>query len=77
MEKRKELTIEEVEKVNGGMVVFDEAENKYWVVGQDGKVLGPAPDEKAAVQYARIFNTSAKVITMEEYKEHFGRELVW
>ena len=77
MENRKELTAEDVKKVNGGLVVQDEAEKKYWVVGQDGKVLGPAPDEKAAILYAKILNTSPKVITMEEYKKIFGRDLVW
>ena len=55
----------------------DDRENKYWVVGQDGKVLGPAPDEKSAVSFAKTFNTSSNIITVEEYKKRFGRDLVW
>lgn len=73
----KELSMEEMEKGTGGLVVWDETKEKYWVVAQDGTVLGPAPDEKSAVSFANTFNTSPMIITMEEYKKHFGRDLVW
>lgn len=77
MENRKELNAAEMEKAAGGLVVRDDRENKYWVVGQDGKVLGPAPDEKSAISFAKTFNTSSNIITVEEYKKRFGRDLVW
>ena len=76
MEPMKELKPEEMEKIIGGYVVED-SNNKYWIVRQDGSVIAPAPDKEKAIEFAKTFNTSPTVITAEEYKIHFGRDLVW
>ena len=75
--ERRPLTLEEMEQVTGGYVVKDPEQDKFWVVRQDGTVIGPAPDEKSAVSFAKAFNVSQDVITLDEYKEKFGRELEW
>lgn len=72
-----ELKLNEMEKVSGGLVVDDPEANKYWIVRQDGTVIGPAPTEEQAISFAKQFNTSPDVITMDQYKEKFGRDLVW
>ena len=72
-----ELKIDEIEKVSGGLVVDNGTGDKYWIVKQDGTVIGPAPTLNDAVSFAKAFNTSQDIITMEEYKERFGRDLVW
>ena len=58
-------------------MVKDPENNKFWVVRQDGTVIGPAPDEKSAVSFAKAFSVSQTVISLEDYKERFGRELEW
>ena len=73
----RKLTLEDMEKVSGGLVVVDDANGKYWVVREDGSVIGPAPDEEHAVGFAKGFNVSPTVITLEQYKKKFGRDLVW
>ena len=77
MNNTKELNLSEMEKVNGGYVVNDEANSKYWIVRQDGSVIAPAPSLEKAQEFAKDFQTSPSVMTMEEYKKHFGRDLVW
>ena len=75
--ERKVLSLEEMKGVSGGLVVSDEKEKKYWVVREDGTVIGPAPDEANAADFAKAFGLSQRVITLEEYKKRFGRDLVW
>ena len=75
--ERKTLTPAEMEKISGGLVVSDKANNKYWVVREDGTVIGPAPDETYAKDYAKAFGVSQTILTMEDYKKRFGRDLVW
>jgi hypothetical protein len=77
MDNTREINLGEMGKVNGGYVVNDEANNKYWIVRQDGSVIAPAPSVEKAQEFAKEFQTSPTVMTMEEYKKHFGRELVW
>ena len=36
-----------------------------------------APTKEKALEFIKAFNESSTVMTPEEYKEHFGRELVW
>lgn len=72
-----ELNLNEMEKVSGGFVVEDTMANKYWVVRQDGSVIAPAPNKEQAIEFAKAFSTSGTVITREEYKKRFGRDLVW
>ena len=73
----KELELEDLEKVTGGWVVDDPEENKFWVIRQNGTVIAPAPTREQAIEVARQFNTSPTVITKEEYKAKYGRELEW
>ena len=77
MNTAREINLNEMEKVNAGYVVNDAANNKFWIVRQDGSVIAPAPSLEKAQEFAKEFQTSPSVMTMEEYKKHFGRELVW
>ena len=77
MDNMRETNLDEMGKVSGGYVVNDAANSKYWIVRQDGSVIAPAPSEEKAIEFAKDFNTSPSVMTMEEYKKHFGRDLVW
>jgi len=76
-ENRKTLTLDEMEKVSGGLVVNDTVAKKFWVVREDGTVIGPAPDQEHATEYAKAFSVSQRVITTDEYKKLFGHDLVW
>lgn len=71
------LKLSEMEQVSGGLVVDNGTGDKYWIIRQDGTVIGPAPILNDAVSFAKAFNTSQDVITMQEYKKRFGRDLVW
>ena len=75
--EKKELNMEEMEKVSGGYVVDEGTGSKYWVVRQDGSVIAPAPSLEKAIDFAKAFNVSTTVLTRAEYKERFGRELEW
>ena len=75
--KREKLTMEEMEKISGGLVVNDEINKRCWLVREDGTVIGPAPDEVSAADFAKAFSLSQRAITPEEYKTRFGRDLVW
>ncbi len=77
MNNAREINLNEMEKVNGGYVVNDAANNKFWIVRQDGSVIAPAPSLEKAQEFAKDFHTSPSVMTMEEYKKHFGRDLIW
>ena len=77
MNNAKEINLNEMEKVSGGYVVNDETNNKYWIVRQDGSVIAPAPSLEKAQEFAKEFQTSPSVMTMDEYKKNFGRDLVW
>lgn len=72
-----ELKLNEMEKVSGGLVVDDPEANKFWIIRDDGTVIAPAPTKDLAIEFANQFNTSPDVITMDQYKEKFGRDLVW
>ena len=73
----KELSMENLANVTGGLVVVGKEKKKYWLVRQDGSVIGPAPDEETAIRFAKTFATSPEVITLDDYKKRFGRDLVW
>jgi hypothetical protein len=72
-----ELNLNEMEQVSGGLVVSDPEQNKFWIIRQNGTVIAPAPTEELAIEFAKQFQTSPTVITKEEYKAKFGRELIW
>ena len=73
----KKLNMNEMEKVTGGYVVDNGTGDKFWIVRQDGTVLGYAPTKEKAIEFAKSFNVSTTVMTLEKYKEHFGRDLKW
>ena len=75
--EKKYISPEDLEKVTGGCVVYDPDEDKYWIVRQDGTVIAPVPTREKAVEFAKAFSTSPDVITMEEYRKKYGRDLVW
>ena len=75
--EKMERNMEEMEKMSGGYVVEDGTGSKYWVVRQDGKVIGPAPTLDNAIDFAKAFGVSTKVMTLEEYKNFFGHDLKW
>ena len=72
-----ELTPEQLEQIKGGYVIRDDANQKFWIVRKDGSVIAPAPDEESAVRFAKTFNTSPDVLTLDEYKDRFGKDLAW
>ncbi|MCR5687907.1 MAG: hypothetical protein K6G58_07805 [Lachnospiraceae bacterium] len=74
---KNDLTPEELEQVSGGYVIKDEKMNKYGVLRQDGTLLAPAPTLDKAVEYVKSFHVSPQVMTPEEYKDRFGRDLKW
>ena len=71
------LNLDQLEQVSGGLVVEDPVNKKFWVVRQDGSVISPAPDRESAISFAKAFSISQDVMTLEEYRKHFGRELEW
>ena len=72
-----ELNPEQMEQATGGYVVNDQAANQCWVVRQDGTVIGQAPGLEQAKEFAKGFSASDQVLTPEEYKNLFGRDLIW
>lgn len=73
--EKKELTLNELDNVNGGLIVKDAATNKYWVTKDDGVVVFPAPNKACAVDLAKALKVKPEIITLEEYKKRFGHEL--
>ena len=77
-EKMEKLSPEQLEQISGGYIVSDENNNKYYLVKQDGTVLLPAPSKEKALEYAREYDTiNSQLMTVEEYKKHFGRDFEW
>ena len=78
----RELDLNEMKKVSGGAVVVEEMPGdpnatKYWIVRQDGTVYAPSPSLEQAIECAKQLNLSQQVLTKEQYREMFGRDLVW
>ena len=74
---RNEMSQEEMDQINGGVIVDDGDGEKFWLVRQDGTVIAPTPGMQKAIEMAHTFNISTEVLTKEEYKKRFGRDLVW
>ena len=72
----KEISMDDMAKVSGGVIV-EEGDGKYWVVRQDGTVYAPAPSLEKAIEFCKTLSISTEVMTREEYKRRFGRDLVW
>ena len=66
-----------LEDVAGGYVVDDGDGKKYWLIRQNGSVISPVPGREMAQEFAKAYSLSTTVLTREEYKKKFGRELVW
>lgn len=67
----------ELEQVSGGFVVVDDENDKVWLVRRNGTVISPVPDTQRGVEFAKAYGESTKIMTKEEYKRFFGRDLVW
>ena len=77
MENKKMLFDEELREVSGGMIVDDGDGKKFWLVRQNGTVISPVPGLEKAEEFAKAYGESTKVVSKEEYKNLFGRDLVW
>ena len=77
MENKKMLFDEELREVSGGMIVDDGDGKKYWLVRQNGTVISPVPGLEKAEEFAKAYGESTRVVSKEEYKNLFGRDLVW
>ena len=77
MENKKSLLDEELNAVSGGMIVDDGDGTKFWLVRQNGTVISPVPGLEKAEDFVKAYGESTKVISREEYKKLFGRDLVW
>ncbi len=75
--KQKMLFDEELSEVSGGMIVDDGDGKKYWLVRQNGTVISPVPGLEKAEEFAKAYGESTRVVSKEEYKNLFGRDLVW
>ena len=73
---KKVLLDEDLEAVSGGLLVDEEDGKRYWLVRQDGRVIAPVPKEKGA-EFAKAYGISDRLLTKEEYRRMFGRELQW
>ena len=71
------LTPEQLENISGGMIVDNGDGKKFWLVRQNGTVISPVPGLENAVEFAKAYGESTRVVTQEEYKKLFGRDLVW
>ena len=77
MENTNRFNDEMLENISGGLIVDDGDGKKYWLVHQNGTVISPVPGLKSAEEFIRAYGESASVISREEYKKLFGRDLTW
>lgn len=80
MNEKKVLNLDELKDVTGGTIVVEgeeEGEKKFWLIRQDGSVIAPIPSQDMAVQFANSMSVSPDVITKDEYKKRYGREMIW
>ena len=68
---------EMMKAISGGVVVDDGDGSRFWLVRQNGTVISYVQDLETAKEFIKAFGESTKVITREEYKSLYGRELVW
>ena len=71
-----ELNLEELGEVAGGLIVKPGGIYPYRIVDDTtGEVLGQWWSKKNAEEYADNHGLSREIITPEEYKKRFGKEL--
>lgn len=69
-----ELSMEELDKINGGLVVYRGLFDKCWVVNdQTGAVIGKYSFEGDAKWAAGSKGVSTEVISEKEYYKRFGK----
>ena len=71
------LKEEELKSVNGGLIVDNGDGQKFWLVREDGTVISPVPGKEKAQDFAKAYGLSTRILTKEEYRLRFGRELNW
>ena len=72
--EKKELTLEDLENIEGGLVVYRGLMKNCWVVDdQTGKKLGEAFFKCDAGAMAIKKGVSEKVISYSEYKKRFNK----
>ena len=67
----------DLENVSGGIIVVEAGNQKYWLVRQNGTVISPVPTLEKAQEFAKAYGISTSVLSRDEYKAKFGRDLVW
>lgn len=72
-----ELTSEMLEGISGGVIVNDGDGERYWLVRQNGTVISPVPSLEKAKEFISAYGESPRVISREEYKKIYGKDLVW
>lgn len=77
MKNMEKLDDKMMENVSGGLIVDDGDGKKFWLVRQNGTVISPVPGLGSAEEFIKAYGESASVISRDEYKKLFGRELVW
>ena len=71
---RKELTKEQMEKVNGGLAVDGKNGWFYSIDDNDGTILAENNMHiLCAAAQAEVLGQSREVITIEEYEKRFGK----
>ena len=71
------LSDSDLENVSGGIIVAESGNQKYWLVRQNGTVISPVPTLEKAQEFAKAYGISTSVLSRDEYKAKFGRDLVW
>ncbi len=72
-----EISLDELNKVSGGLIVDQGNGTTYWLIRQDGTVIAPAPSKEKALEFAKTLNISTEIIGSDDYVKRFGRELKW
>ena len=73
--KQKELTPEELEMINGGLVVACPGYGGVVVDDNTGEILFTSPHIIEAIQLAAQNNVNSHVISGDEYQQRFGKNI--
>lgn len=78
MTEKEKLTPEELDKVNGGYIVYEKKGDVrifYVVDDKTGQILKKTLDGPEAQYYVNHYWVDGKTISPEQYKEIFGKDL--